>query len=386
MESTGSNTHSLLKRNSHLRDKISKSIVVLEKDKEKVRYPSESPSPHSSPKPESGVVKVDLELAALREQGLQAQINDLTSNLSNVTAALRVKSEQISKLMRDKESLEEGHRADLRGRDAVIEEKSKAIEKLTRKQEHAAEANSDQSLWNEVNDVNKQLRSQLFSLSKENQSLQVNVDALTKNSAKHSESMKQCIDYAVQCKEQVNKLKMGPDSAGVARSALKRAEELERRNEGLNKNLQDAMQVRTQLERLQASAETAATFRASIAQELTAVKTLMVQVEEAAHEKQAEKSKFVSVSKILDSRQAPEVFLPESPEPVVGEKRPLYDQTEPAARPNLPRVGCVYCQQPAHGLMHKCSLCDRIFHSACARSPHRDRCMVCSGDGSNGRG
>ena len=99
MESTGSNTHSLLKRNSHLRDKISKSIVVLEKDKEKVRYPSESPSPHSSPKPESGVVKVDLELAALREQGLQAQINDLTSNLSNVTAALRVKSEQISKLM-----------------------------------------------------------------------------------------------------------------------------------------------------------------------------------------------------------------------------------------------------------------------------------------------
>ena len=385
MECKGSNTHSLLKSNSQLRDKISKDIIALEKDKDKVRYPSESPSP-LSPKPESGVAKVDLELAALREQGLQAQINDLSSNLSNVTAALRVKSEKISKLMRDKASLEEGHRADLRGRDAVIEEKSKAIEKLTKKQEHAAQANSDQSLWYEVNDVNKQLRSQLLSLSKENQSLQVNVDALIKNSAKHSESMKQCIDYAVQCKEQVNRLKMGPESAGVARSALKRAQELEQRNEGLNKNLQDAMQVRTQLEGLQASAETAATFRASIAQELTAVKSQMVQVEEAAHEKQAEKSKFVSVSKILDPRQAPkQVSLPESPEPVVGEKR-QYDPTEPTARSNLPRVGCVYCQQPAYGLMHKCSLCDRIFHSACARSPHRDRCMVCSGDGSNGGG
>ena len=92
-----------------------------------------SPSPHSL-KPEFATSKVDLDLATIREQSLQAQINELSSNLANVTGVMRVKSQQINKLLKEKSSLEDSHRESLRTRDSVIEEKSKAIDELTRKQ------------------------------------------------------------------------------------------------------------------------------------------------------------------------------------------------------------------------------------------------------------
>lgn len=383
MDLTDQDTHSLLVHNASVREKIAK-IIRLDNDKvlesERVRK-TPSPSPHSL-KPEFATSKVDLDLATIREQSLQAQINELSSNLANVTGVMRVKSQQINKLLKEKSSLEDSHRESLRTRDSVIEEKSKAIDELTRKQKLINGAYPDQDLLNEMNDVNKQLRYELSRLSSENQNLQMKVNDLTRSNELQSRAMMEHIDYAVQCKEHLNQLHLGPDSAEVARRAQQWARELEQRNEGLNKNLKDIVQMQDQIGRLQATAETAATFRASIAQELSSLRALVGRMEAEREAKERNESTKPPKAPEVELAFAPN-SLPKSPDQSVGMKRryshPATTSKSGAGGQTVPRLGCVYCGQPAYGMMHKCSSCERMFHSACAREPHRNLCSVCSG-------
>ena len=76
------------------------------------------------------------------------------------------------------------------------------------------------------------------------------VNDLTRSNELQSQAMMEHIDYAVQCKEHLNQLHLGPDSAEVARRAQQWARELEQRNEGLNKNLKDIVQMQDQIGRL----------------------------------------------------------------------------------------------------------------------------------------
>jgi hypothetical protein len=380
MDLKGTDTPSLLKNNALVRKKIAK---VIHLEHEKVQEPpidTASQSLHSHEiKPDFTASKVDLELAAIREQGLQTQINELSSNLANVTGTLMIKSQQLSKLLKDKASLEDSHRVSLRTRDSVIDEKSKIIEELNSRLEYIDSSYSDH-LWNEVNDVNEQLRSDLARLSGDNQALQAKVDALTRNATVQLQTMGEYIDYAAQCKEQLNQIRLGPESAGVARSARLWVKELEQRNQGLNKSLKDAVLVHDQLGRLKASTDTATTLWASIARELDSLKALVG--ESQGQTEAVEKSMSTPVSEMVAAKAVSEPMAsPETPELAAGEKRKRpysATATERGTDQQAPSLGCAHCQQPAHGMMHKCSSCERVFHSACAREPDRKLCGVCS--------